>query len=259
MRACQIMTSEVITVGADANVVEAIKMMIDNQVSGLPVVDPAGHLIGIISQGDFIRRAEIGTQRKRARWLTFLTGPRQAALDFSREHGRKVADIMTANPVTITEDAPLEQIVQIMESRNVKRVPVMRGDRLVGMVTRADFLPALVELARDVPGVPEGDEHIRKAVIAAIATTAWRPCKLKVRVRDGIREPERASSRGRRRDGPQSSPQKTFEALNELKMICARRVRIRRRNKTLAAAILCPCRNSPQQWMTNRSDGAGYE
>jgi CBS domain-containing protein len=186
MRACQIMTSEVITVGADASVVEAIKMMIDNQVSGLPVVDPAGHLIGIISQGDFIRRAEIGTQRKRARWLAFLTGPRQAALDFSREHGRKVADIMTANPVTITEDAPLEQIVQIMESKNVKRVPVMRGDRLVGMVTRADFLPALVELARDVPGVPEGDEHIRKAVIAAIATAAWRPCKLKVRVRDGM-------------------------------------------------------------------------
>jgi CBS domain-containing protein len=186
MRACQIMTSEVITVGADASVVEAIKMMIDNQVSGLPVVDPAGHLIGIISQGDFIRRAEIGTQRKRARWLAFLTGPRQAALDFSREHGRKVADIMTANPVTITEDAPLEQIVQIMESKNVKRVPVMRGDRLVGMVTRADFLPALVELARDVPGVPEGDEHIRNAVIAAIGKAAWRPCKLKVRVRDGI-------------------------------------------------------------------------
>src|SRR3954468_11142710 len=104
MLARQLITSEVIAVGPETSIVEAIKSMLDNHVSGLPVVDAAGQLIGIISESDFIRRAEIGTERKRARWLATLTGTRQLAADFAREHGRKVGDIMTPNPVTISED-----------------------------------------------------------------------------------------------------------------------------------------------------------
>ena len=95
MRADQIMTPEVITVGADASIVEAIHKMLQHHVSGLPVVDAEGKLIGIISEGDFIRRAEIGTERKRGRWLNCLVGPDQIAADFVREHGRKVGQIMT--------------------------------------------------------------------------------------------------------------------------------------------------------------------
>lgn len=186
MRAHQIMTQQVITVGADTTIVEAIDAMLRHHISGLPVIDAAGELIGIISEGDFIRRAEIGTQRKRGRWLTFLAGKDRVAADFVHAHGRKVGEIMTPDPLTITEDTTLDQIVQIMESSNVKRLPVVRGNRPVGIVTRSDFLAAVADLARNVPDQSVGDERIRSAVSAEIEQAAWRPCKLKVRVRDGI-------------------------------------------------------------------------
>jgi CBS domain-containing protein len=186
MRAHQIMTPEVITVGADTTIVEAIKMMLRHHISGLPVVDGAGKLIGIISEGDFIRRAETGTQHKRGRWLTFLAGSDRVAAEFAHEHGRKVGEIMTPHPLTVAEGAPLDQVVQIMEANNVKRLPVMRGDRMVGIVTRSDFLGAVVGLARSAPGPSADDDHIRGKVIAAIAKAPWRPCRLNVTVHDGI-------------------------------------------------------------------------
>jgi CBS domain-containing protein len=186
MRAHHIMTQQVITVGADTTIVEAVNTMLQHHISGLPVVDAAGRLIGIISEGDFIRRAEIGTQRKRGRWLKFLVGADKIAADFVHAHGRKVGEIMTPNPVTINEDTPLDQIAQLMESKGVKRLPVVRGDRLVGIVTRSDFLAPVAELARNVPSLSADDDHIRSAVSAEIGQAAWRPCKLKVGVRDGV-------------------------------------------------------------------------
>jgi CBS domain-containing protein len=186
MRADQIMTAQVTTIGADASIIEAVDTMLRHHVGGLPVVDAAGDLIGIISEGDFIRRAEIGTQRKRGRWLTFLVGADKAATDFVREHGRKVGEIMTPDPVTITEDAPLDRIAQIMQSHNVKRLPVVRGNRLVGIVSRSDFLAVLADLARNVPGPSADDDEIRSRVIATIGQAAWRPCRFNVTVRDGV-------------------------------------------------------------------------
>jgi CBS domain-containing protein len=186
MRAHQIMTQQVITVGADAPVAEAIDAMLRHHISGLPVVDAAGKLIGIVSEGDFIRRAELGTQRQRGRWLKFLAGADRIAADFVHAHGRKVGEIMTPDPLAITEDTPLDQIVQIMESNNVKRLPVLRDDSLVGIVTRSDFLAAVAELARDIPSPSADDERIRSAVSAEIGQAAWRPCKLRVSVRDGV-------------------------------------------------------------------------
>ena len=96
MRAHQIMTRSVITIAPDATILEAAKTMLQHHVSGLPVVDAAGKLVGIVSEGDFIRRSEIGTQRKRGRWLKFLLGAGAAATDYVREHGRKVSEVMTA-------------------------------------------------------------------------------------------------------------------------------------------------------------------
>jgi CBS domain-containing protein len=186
MHAQEIMTQQVITIGADATVVEAAGTMLRHHISGLPVVDAAGELIGIVSEGDFIRRAEIGTERKRGRWLAFLAGPDRIAAEFVHEHGRTVGEIMTADPITVTEDTPLDRIVQIMESSHVKRVPVVRGKRPVGIVTRSDFLAAVVELARHARHLPGDDDRIRSAVLAEIEQAAWRPCKLKVGVRDGI-------------------------------------------------------------------------
>ena len=186
MRAQQIMPEHVITVGADTTIVEAANTMLRHHVSGLPVVDAQGGLIGIISEGDFIRRAEIGTEGKRGRWLTFLVGTSRVAADFVHAHGRKVGEIMTPEPVTVTEDTPLDQVVRIMETSDVKRLPVLRGDRLVGIVTRSDLLAAVADLAGKTAGLSADDDNIRRVVSTEIEQAAWRPCKLKVSVRDGV-------------------------------------------------------------------------
>src|ERR1700731_3879214 len=161
MRAHQIMTRPIITVAPETPIVEAANTMLQRHISGLPVVDKAGQLVGIISEGDFIRRSEIGTQRRRGRFLKFILGPGQAATDFVHEHGRKVAEIMTPQPLTITEDTALEEIVELMEKNNVKRLPVMRGDKIVGIVSRANLLQAVASLARQVPDPTADDDHIR--------------------------------------------------------------------------------------------------
>jgi len=184
MRAHQIMTRQVITVVTGAPIVEAANTMLHNHISGLPVVDETGKLAGIISQGDFIRRAEIGTQRKRGRWLKLLLGPGKVAWDFVHERGRKVRELTTLDPCTVTEDATLEDVV-LMEQNNVKRLPVMRGDQLVGIVTRSNLLQAVAELAREVPDPTADDDQIRNRIITSIEKTDWRPFGLGVIVRNG--------------------------------------------------------------------------
>ena len=128
MRAHQIMTRPVITVTPETTIVEAANTMLYRHISGLPVVDAAGKLVGIVSEGDFIRRSEIGTQRKRGKFLKFILGAGKEASDFVHEHGGKVGEIMTPEPLTISEGAELEEIVELMEKHHVKRMPVMRGD-----------------------------------------------------------------------------------------------------------------------------------
>jgi CBS domain-containing protein len=188
MRAHQIMTRKVITVKADTPVLDAANLMLQHHISGLPVVDETGRLIGMVSEGDFIRRSETGTQRPRIRWLEFLMGVvGKAAQDYVREHGRKVSDVMTQDDLCIaTEDMPLSELVGLMERRNVKRMPVVRGHTLIGIVTRTDLLRAVASLARDVPDPTADDDHIRDRVIATIEKKDWRPLQFGATVRDGI-------------------------------------------------------------------------
>ena len=186
MRAHQIMTRKVISVKPDTSIAEAANTMLQHHISGLLVISETGKLVGIISEGDFIRRAEIGTGRKRGRWLKLLLGPCRAATDYVREQGRKVGEIMTPDPLTVTEDAALDEIVKVMETNHVKRLPVLRGDQLVGIVTRANLLQAVADLARDVPDPTADDDHIRDRVFAAIEKSDWTPAALSITVRDGI-------------------------------------------------------------------------
>jgi CBS domain-containing protein len=186
MRAHQIMTRPVITVSPDTTILEAANTMLRQHVSGLPVVDAAGELVGIVSEGDFIRRSEIGTQRRRGRWLKFLLGAGESATDYVHEYGRKVSDVMTMDPFTVADDATLEDIVTSMETNGVKRLPVMRGNRLVGIVSRANLLQAVASLAREIPGPTADDDPIRSRIISAIETNYWSPFGLNVIVRDGI-------------------------------------------------------------------------
>ena len=186
MRAYEIMTPQVISVGPETAVTDAAQLMLRHHISGLPVVDARGHLIGIVSEGDFLRRAETGTQHRRGRWLSYLAGAGRAAVEFAHENGRRVGEIMTANPLTVTEDTPLDDVVQLMESRNVKRLPVMRQDQLVGIITRSDFLIAVASMAHRLPDVSAGDAQLRREVQAALQEAPWRPCRLNVTVRDGV-------------------------------------------------------------------------
>jgi len=187
MRAHQIMTRPVITVTPDTTIVEAANLMLQRHVSGLPVADAAGRLVGMLSEGDFIRRAEIGTQRRRGRLLKFILGPGRAASDFVQEHGRKVSDIMTTEPiVTISEDMALEGIVELMERNNIKRLPVMRDDKIVGIVSRSNLLQTVASLGKDFPDPTADDDHIRNRVIDTLAKQEWCPFGLSVVVRDGI-------------------------------------------------------------------------
>jgi CBS domain-containing protein len=186
MRAHQIMTRPVITVTPETTIVEAANIMLQKHVSGLPVVDAAGKLVGVVSEGDFIRRSEIGTQRKRGRWLRFILGPGKSASDFVHEHGRKIAEVMTKSPLTITEDTALEEIVELMEKNNVKRLPVIRADKVVGIVSRANLLQAVASLAREIPDPTADDDHIRNRVIDAMEKNDWCPFGLSVIVKDGI-------------------------------------------------------------------------
>src|ERR1700739_1279438 len=173
MRAHQIMTRPVITVTPETTIIEAANTMLQRHVSGLPVVDAAGKLVGIISEGDFIRRSEIGTQRRRGRFLKFILGSGKEATDFVHEHGRRVAEIMTPDPLTINEDTDLETIVELMEKNGVKRLPVMHGDKLVGIVSRSNLLQAVASLAREIPDPTAEFDHLRNRIIDTFEKNAW--------------------------------------------------------------------------------------
>ena len=187
MRAHQIMTRSVVTVSPDTTIVDAANLMLQRHVSGLPVLDASGKLVGIVSEGDFIRRSEIGTGRKRGRWLRFILGPGQSASDFVHEHGRKVSEVMTKSPLTIAEDTSLAEIVELMEKKHVKRLPVMRGDKVVGIVTRANLLRALASLALAEQPAAADDTAIRERLLAELRRQRWAPIGLMdVVVKDGV-------------------------------------------------------------------------
>lgn len=186
MRAYQIMTPRVTTVQTDTPIARAAELMLSKRVSGLPVVDATGRLVGIVSEGDFLRRGEIGTRRRRSGLLAFFAGPGKLAAEFVREEGRTVKDVMTPEPVTISEEETVENIVQIMEQKGIKRLPVVRGDALIGIVTRANLLQAVANLARDTPHPNAGDDEIRRTVLNTIENQPWSPMGLNVVVRNGI-------------------------------------------------------------------------
>ena len=144
MKASDVMTVGAATIRSDASVPEAARLMLQYAISGLPVVDDAGHLVGIITEGDFLRRTETGTGRPhRPRWLEFLLGPGRLADEYVHSHSRKVEEVMTRQVVTVAEETPVEEIARLMERHRIKRVPVMRDDRVVGIVSRANLLRGL--------------------------------------------------------------------------------------------------------------------
>ena len=187
MQVRDVMTRNVICVAADETVLAAAGTMLQNRISGLPVVDAEGKLVGMVTEGDFLRRGEIGTERRRPKWLEFLIGPGRLAEEYVHASGRKIEAVMTANPVTVSEDDSLETVVELMERRRIKRLPVLRDGKVVGIVSRANLMYALVSLARDAQAPVGGDGATRDRVLAAFGKQPWAP-QINVVVKNGVAE-----------------------------------------------------------------------
>jgi len=189
MRAEDVMTRDVIAIDPDATVLEAARVMLEHHISGLPVINKMHKLVGVLSEGDFLRRRETHTERRRSRWLEFLMGPGRIAAEYSHSHGRKVSEVMTPEVQTVNETAALEDIVELMERKRIKRVPVMCGDQVVGIITRSNLMRAMVSLAREAPPVAADDAAIRARLLAEIDQQQWAPAAtVNIVVRDGVVE-----------------------------------------------------------------------
>ncbi|SDA99848.1 CBS domain-containing protein [Sinorhizobium sp. NFACC03] len=182
MRVRDVMTTTVVKLSPDNSVRQAAQTMFDNHVSGLPVVDDDGRLVGVISEGDLIRRTELGG-------ATPVTDPTRAANEranaYVRRSSWRVGDAMTADPVTIDEEASVARVAALMQERGIKRVPVLRNDLLVGIVSRADLLQAILSAKQDETA--GGDEAIRRSILVRIGeNTGLEGLDVKVAVTDGI-------------------------------------------------------------------------
>lgn len=189
MIVADVMTRKVIAVAPDDSVAVALGRMLDNGVSGLPVIDASGALVGIVTEGDFLRRAETGTERRRPHWLEVLLGPGRLADEYVHTHARKVSAVMSTDVAAVAEDTPLDEVVRLMEARRIKRLPVLRAGRVVGIVSRANLLRAVASLAGAAPPTAAGDVAIRNRIIAELDRQPWSPrASIDVVVRDGVVE-----------------------------------------------------------------------
>jgi CBS domain-containing protein len=185
MRVSDVMTRNVVSIRSDDTILKAARLMLQNRISGLPVVDAEGGLIGMVTEGDFLRRAEINTARRRPKWIEFLLGPGRLADEFTRASGRRVQEVMTQGPVTVAEDASLATAVELMERNRIKRLPVVRDGKIVGIISRANLVRALVSLPQAGEAPAGGDAAIRDQVLAAFVAQPWAP-RIDVTVKDGI-------------------------------------------------------------------------
>lgn len=189
LTAADVMQDDVLTVNSDADIVDAAKIMLRNKVSGLPVIDWRRTLVGIVTEGDLLRRSEIGTERHRARWLELLLGPGSAAAEYTAEHARKVSEMMSDRVVAVTADAPLADVVALMEQHHIKRVPVLAGEKLIGIVSRADLLRALVDVSAREKEEDTNDDQIRDDIRKALDREQWSPrATINVAVKNGVVE-----------------------------------------------------------------------
>jgi CBS-domain-containing membrane protein len=173
MQAEAIMSKPVVGIDPSESIAEAAGLMLSQKVSGLPVIRNDGRLVGIVSEGDFLRRGELGTERKRSRWLEFLVNPGRAADEYVRANGRRVGEVMSQDVVTASPAASLTEVVELMTRHQVKCIPVVDDGKVVGIVTRADLLRALLSVLSDRAVTVNDDAQIRHNIVTELAKQKW--------------------------------------------------------------------------------------
>ncbi|HEV2153915.1 CBS domain-containing protein [Bradyrhizobium sp.] len=187
MQARDVMVSPVITVDANATVREVAQLLLARRISAVPVVDADNKILGIVTEGDLIHRAEAGTERPYSWWLRLLTGDAQLATDYVKSHAVKVDDIMTRDVVTAAPETPLHEIAMRLEDNQIKRVPIVNQlGQLVGIVSRANLLQAIAS-ARPKLEVSLSDASIRKSLLEELKKQSWaHTFNLNATVRNGV-------------------------------------------------------------------------
>ncbi|MDR6476232.1 CBS domain-containing protein [Burkholderia sp. OAS925] len=187
MRASDVMTHTVVSATPDMTIRQVAKMFVDNGISGAPVLDTDGSIVGIISEGDLLRRSEIGTdETRRASWLDFWSA-RHEARDYVKTHAAKVSDVMTTDVVTVQPDTPLGEVASILEARHIKRVPVTERGQVVGIVSRANLVQALASVPDEpVSDATLSDAEIRAVLMGELAGRRWGFAGRNIVVTDGV-------------------------------------------------------------------------
>ena len=186
MQASDIMTTDVVTVGPSTAVRQIADLLLKRHISAVPVVDSDSRVLGIVSEGDLMRRAESGTEAHPSWWLRAFSDNRDLLKTYIKAHGKTAEQVMTRNPVTISEDTPLNKIASLLEKHRIKRVPVVLDGRIVGIVSRANLLHGLAasELAPSV--AVKDDRELRQAVMdALLKSVGFGPAMINVVVTDG--------------------------------------------------------------------------
>ena len=186
MKAADIMVKDVVSVRPEASVREVASLMLERRISGVPVVDSERRVLGIVSEGDLIRRPEIGTYTSPTGWLTVFLSQEESARDFVKTHGLLAAEVMSRPAICVAPQTPLADIVQLLDRHRVKRLPVVEHGKLAGLVTRADLLRALVA-RQAIPPIGSGDQEIRDRIEAILRSEVWAPSAfINVQVSEGV-------------------------------------------------------------------------
>jgi CBS domain-containing protein len=187
MKATDVMVRNVITTHPQASVSDVSRLLVDNDVSALPVVDDAGHLVGVISEADLMRREEIGSAKVRPWWLEAVTPGATLAKEFAQSHGKRVEELMSTDVISANENASLGEIASLLERNRIKRVPILKDGKLIGIVSRSNLVQALASAKSNELSVSENDHMIRAEIVTRLAGQPWTDFgDRNIIVRDGI-------------------------------------------------------------------------
>lgn len=186
MRASDVMTKDVITVRPETPVLQVARTLLERHISGVPVVDDDGRVIGIVSEGDLMRRIQGETEGRGSWWLALFTSSVERMREFVKAHGQTARHVMTDNPITVPPTAHVGEIARLLEQHRIKRVPVVENGKPVGIVSRANLLHALAAHAGDLAPSTASDSKIREEVTARLAEAGVDTSLVNVVVRNGV-------------------------------------------------------------------------